>query len=365
MRQSENQDADVFLNRAPLAPDATGRRIERQLTVLEARVEEAVAQFTSPKAVPVAIQNVSIWGVPFARMRLPDVLHHVEELLQAGQSRYFITANLNYCMLTDQNPALGEVNEDAAFIVCDGMPIVWRSWFTRTPLPERVAGSELIYALTQWAAHRGRRIFFLGGAPGVAQRAADRLSERYPRLQVAGVEAPPFREPTEDEEERLLARIRRSQADLIYVALGQPKGELWLHRNRQRWGRAIAVQLGASFDFVAGGVPWCSRMAAETGARMGLSFSMRTRTFGRAVRAQRDVSRQGAVARRARPPLTTATPRHGERRGVVLGALCVCGCRFRPAYSCFHQLLSSIARSRNRVASSRSSNRCTMSRSES
>ncbi len=158
--------ADAFLNRGKHSPDATLNRVERQLKLLEARVQEAVRQSSAVDSEPVASQpeQVSIWGVPFSRMRLPDVLRYVDDLLRADQPRYFITANLNYCMLSDQNQALQTVNQNAAFIVCDGMPIVWRSLITRTPLPERVAGSELIYALTQWAAHRGYRVFFLGGA---------------------------------------------------------------------------------------------------------------------------------------------------------------------------------------------------------
>ena len=147
------------------------------------------------------------------------------------------------------------------------MPAVWWSRWLGQPLPERVAGSELIYAISQWASVKGYRIFFVGGAPGVGQRAADCLQQRYPELQVAGVVSPPYRALTATEETELIQQIRDAGTDILYLAMGQPKGEKWLARNRQRLGVPVSVQLGASFDFVAGGVRraplWLQRAGLE------------------------------------------------------------------------------------------------------
>ncbi|MDA0657352.1 MAG: WecB/TagA/CpsF family glycosyltransferase [Planctomycetota bacterium] len=152
-------------------------------------------------------------------------------------------------------------------MVCDGMPMVWWSRRTKTPLPERVAGSELIYALTKWATVRNYRIYFLGGAPGVAASAAEKLQQRYPGLEIAGVESPPFRQLTSAEESDMIDRIRESNADILYVAFGQPKGELWLAKHVASIGVPVCVQIGASFDFVAGGVArapmWMQRWGLE------------------------------------------------------------------------------------------------------
>lgn len=103
-------------------------------------------------------------------------------------------------MLTAQNPDLQSINQQAAFIVTDGVPLVWASRWQRSPLPERVAGSDLIFELCAMAAHEGHRVFFLGGAPGIAEEAAQRLQARYPELQVVGTKCPPFREPTSVEQ---------------------------------------------------------------------------------------------------------------------------------------------------------------------
>ncbi|QDV71056.1 Putative N-acetylmannosaminyltransferase [Rosistilla carotiformis] len=268
--------ANVFLNRKPVCADRALSKLETQIVELEERVEAALAEMeTIPAGPPAKPEAVKIWGVPFSRLTLGQTLQHVDRLIAARQPGYFITANLNYNMLTAQHPPLRQVNDDAAFIVCDGMPMVWRSRWTNRPLPERVAGSELIYALTQWSAHKNRRIYFLGGAPGVAQAAADKLSARYPGLIVAGVHSPPFRPLSEQEHADLIEQIRSAEPDIVYVAMGQPKGELWIAENYRAIGAPVCVQIGASFDFVAGGVAraprwlqragleWCYRMLQE------------------------------------------------------------------------------------------------------
>ena len=139
---------------------------------------------------------VWVWGVPFAPLTLAGAVAAVGNLIEAGKPTYFITANTHYAMLTAGNPDLSSINERAAFIVADGAPLVWASRWQRSPLPERVAGSDLIFELCAKAAQEGYRVFFLGGAPGVAEEAARRLQARYPELRVVGTECPPFREPT-------------------------------------------------------------------------------------------------------------------------------------------------------------------------
>jgi N-acetylglucosaminyldiphosphoundecaprenol N-acetyl-beta-D-mannosaminyltransferase len=218
---------------------------------------------------------VQVWGLPLLPVTYDEALSEVDRLIQAGEPNYFITANLHYAMLSHGDARLAEVNRRAAFLLADGMPMVWYSRLLRRRLPQRVAGSDLIYGLCGLARDRGYRVFLLGGLPGVADRAAARLVERYPGLQIAGIEVPPFRPPAPEENQRLVERIRRAAPHLLLVALGQPKGELWLAENAASLGVPACVQLGASFDFVAGavrrapavfqrsGLEWCYRLVQE------------------------------------------------------------------------------------------------------
>jgi N-acetylglucosaminyldiphosphoundecaprenol N-acetyl-beta-D-mannosaminyltransferase len=219
-----------------------------------------------------ALDRVVIWGLPLARLDHAGTLDQVDRLIDRGRPAFFITANLHYAMLTGRDPRLAAVNRKAAFLVADGMPLVWRSRLGSRPLPARVAGADLIYSLCRRAAQRGYRVFFLGGAPGVAEETARRLSERYAGLQVAGVEAPELDRLSVSEHDALVERIRRSGADLLLVAFGQPKGELWLAENCPRLGVPACVQVGSSFDFVAGRVPrapkWLRRIGLEWAYRL-------------------------------------------------------------------------------------------------
>ena len=265
--------ASVFLDRASKDANETLSKLESQVREIESHVAQALAEVPPlSKKGPHQPETTEIWGVPFSRLTLSETLHHIDRLIAWDRPGYFITANLNYNMLTAKHPELAEINAKAQMIVCDGMPMVWRSRLSGTPLPERLAGSELIYALSQWASIKGHRIFFLGGAPGVASAAAKTLQDRYPGLLVAGVESPPFRPQSLQEHDAMIQRIRDSKPAILFVAFGQPKGERWIAENVEELGIPVCVQIGASFDFVAGGVArapkWVQRIGFEWFYRM-------------------------------------------------------------------------------------------------
>lgn len=218
------------------------------------------------------LETVWIWGLPLARLGREETVEMVDRLIERRRPGFFITANLQYAMLAAHDPRLAEVNRSAAFLLADGMPMVWYSRLLGRPLPERVAGSDLIYLLCRRAADRGHRVFFLGGKPGAAADAATTLSWMYPGLTVAGIEAPELESLSADEHQGLIARIRNARADLLMVAFGQPKGELWLAENLAALGVPACVQVGASFDFVAGRASRAPRWMQ----RLGLEWLYRT-----------------------------------------------------------------------------------------
>jgi len=217
------------------------------------------------------VTRTTIWGLPLARLTSSETVDLVEKLIERRRPSFFITANLHYAMLTDRDSRLAELNRRAAFLVADGMPMVWYSRLIKHRLPQRVAGSDLVYQLCQRAALRGHRIFLLGGQPGVAEAAAANLCGRYPGLPIVGAEAPPFRTLSDKEHHDLLGRICRARPDLLLVAFGQPKGELWLGENYEALGVPVCVQMGATLDFVAGRV----RRAPRWLQRVGLEWLFR------------------------------------------------------------------------------------------
>ena len=226
-----------------------------------------------------------VWRVPFAPLSMAETVTAIGNLIEMGRPTFFITANTHYVMLTQQNPDLQVINAQAALILADGAPLIWASRCLGSPLPERVAGSDLVFELSAEAAKQGYRLFFVGGAEGVAEQAALRLRELYPGLQVVGTECPSLHELTREEEAALIGRIRAARPHILMVAFGQPKGERWIYQHLEELGVPVSVQVGASLDFAAGRIRraprWMRNSGLEWAFRLGLEPR---RLFGRYVR---------------------------------------------------------------------------------
>jgi N-acetylglucosaminyldiphosphoundecaprenol N-acetyl-beta-D-mannosaminyltransferase len=214
---------------------------------------------------------VYVWGLPLAPLTLAQTADAMTALVKAGRPSYIITANTHYAMLTARDKRLADVNTRASLIVADGTPLVWAARWQGTPIPERVAGSDLIYALCERAAVHGFRVFLLGGAPGVAEKAGRRLADLYPGLRVVGTASPPYRELSPAEREGLCRTIRSARPDILIVAFGQPKAELWIAEHSELLGVPVSTNLGAALDFVAGRV----RRAPRSFQRMGMEWAYR------------------------------------------------------------------------------------------
>jgi N-acetylglucosaminyldiphosphoundecaprenol N-acetyl-beta-D-mannosaminyltransferase len=224
---------------------------------------------------PPRSDRVWIFGIPLAPLTMAQTVNAICDLIDFGRPTYVITANTHYAMLSDQHVDLRAINDGAAFIVADGAPLVWASRWKEQPLPERVAGSDLIFELSSVAAWKRLRLFLLGGSEGVAAQAGHRLCARYPGLQVVGTECPSLEQLSAPEEVALIARIRAAKPDILLVAFGQPKGERWIYRHLAELVVPVSIQVGASLDFAAGvirraprwmqkaGLEWVFRVAFE------------------------------------------------------------------------------------------------------
>lgn len=209
--------------------------------------------------------TVQVWGLPLSPMTRVQAAEAVMRLIEAGRPSYFITANTHYAMLTAERPELRPINDRAAFILADGAPLVWASRRGGTPLPERVAGSDLVYDLCEHAARLGRGVYLLGGGEGIAVEAGRKLRSLYPGLKIVGTACPPPGSLSGDGCRDVIAAIREAKPDLLMVALGQPKGELWLAEHLNELGVPACVQVGATLDFVAGRVQRAPRFFQKTG----------------------------------------------------------------------------------------------------
>lgn len=245
-------------------------------TVVDVRTPaRAPAVRRAPELAPwISPPTSRVWGIDFHSLTMQQTVDAMEEWIRRRVPGYAITANLNYAMLCDRDPRLVELTRRAAFVLCDGMPLYWRSRLSRSPLPERVAGADLIFQLAERSAQCGFRMYFYGAAEGVAQKTAESLKRLYPNLEVAGWQSPPFGQTTAEQVQASLEHIRASKPDILLVALGQPKGEYWIDYNYQSLGVPLSIQVGASFDFVAG----VAKRAPYVFQKTGLEWLYRTYT---------------------------------------------------------------------------------------
>ena len=158
--------------------------------------------------------------------------------------------------------------------LADGMPLVWVSRFLGCALSERVAGSDLLMPLLQLAARRQWRVYLLGGAQGVAEAVAQLLTEHMGVI-VAGWDDARIESDGSDGTGASFIRAQQAKPDLVFVALGPPKQELWIDRSLDLLGPAVSVGVGASLDFLVGkyrraprwmgryGLEWLFRLSQE------------------------------------------------------------------------------------------------------
>lgn len=222
----------------------------------------------SVEATPPPLGTVELLGVRLHRVTAAQAIDRVMAELACGRGGWVLTPNLDILrrMVIDREYAA--VVEGATLRIADGMPLIWASRLQRSPLPERVAGSELIWTLTARAAVEGRSVFFLGGNPGVAEAAAVKLRDLNPGLRIAGTECPPFGfERDESYLAGLEARLAAAAPDVCYVALSAPKQDILIRRLRPKMPGTWFLGIGISFSFVAGEVRqapvWVRRIGLE------------------------------------------------------------------------------------------------------
>lgn len=209
---------------------------------------------------------IELAGVKLHAISERQCVDHVRAALAAGRGGWIVTANLDHLRRLRSAEDFRACYAAADVAVADGMPLVWAAKVQGTPLPARVAGSDLIFSLSAMAGEGRRRVFFLGGDPGTAEAASQRLAERHPGLVVAGCDCPAFgfeRDPAAMG--ALQAKLALSRAEVVFVALGSPKQELLIAKLRAALPGAWWIGIGISFSFVTGDVVRAPRWIQKLG----------------------------------------------------------------------------------------------------
>ncbi|TMR06827.1 WecB/TagA/CpsF family glycosyltransferase [Nonomuraea turkmeniaca] len=225
---------------------------------------------------------MQVGGVGVDAVTEEQVVQWVAAELEAGRGGRIVTPNVDICRIAAADPALRDLVCSADLVVADGMPLVWAAGLLGTPLPERVTGADLLWALSRLAAGRGWPVYLLGGGPpDVPQRAVRELTSRYPRLRVCGAHAPPYGfDATSEGYELVRRRVLAAQPGLVFVGLGFPRQDRLIADLRKDLPGTWFLGCGAAIAFAAGAVPrapgwmrqtgleWAFRLAGEPGRLM-------------------------------------------------------------------------------------------------
>jgi N-acetylglucosaminyldiphosphoundecaprenol N-acetyl-beta-D-mannosaminyltransferase len=197
------------------------------------------------------VTQARVLGVRVDCLDMQATLDRVETLVGTGGPHLIATVNPEFIMRARRDPEFARVLETADLCLADGTGVVWAARRQGCSMSAPVTGTDLIPPLAALCAKHGFRLFLLGAEEGVAAELASRLRTDHPDLAVAAHAGSP--DPSADEETVTLIRAHRAQ--VLLVAFGAPKQELWIDRLKDRVGVSVAVGVGGAFDYLTGRVP--------------------------------------------------------------------------------------------------------------
>lgn len=227
------------------------------------------------------IKTCRILGTDIAVTDMEETVARIEKDIERLRGQYICVANVHTTVMAYEDKDYWNVQHDAAICLPDGRPLSVYSRKHGFPEAERVTGPDLMGEL--FSRENGLRHYFYGGSAETVETLAVKLRERYPKLQIAGMVSPPFRELTAEEDAQEVTRMNEAKADIIWVGLGAPKQENWMHRHKGKVD-AVMIGVGAGFDYHAGTIKrapmwmqkasleWLYRLLQDPGRLLGRYF---------------------------------------------------------------------------------------------
>jgi N-acetylglucosaminyldiphosphoundecaprenol N-acetyl-beta-D-mannosaminyltransferase len=202
-----------------------------------------------------AIPRVDVLGVGVSAIDMDRAVAEVTRWIEERRQHYVCVTGVHGVMESQRDPELLAIHNASGLTTPDGMPLVWAGRRAGMAHMRRVYGPDLMLAVCELAADRGWSCFFYGAADGVPELLAERLTERFPGLKVAGAMSPPFRPLTPEEDAAVVERINAASPDILWVGLSTPKQERWMAAHLGRLRVPVMVGVGAAFDMHAGRLP--------------------------------------------------------------------------------------------------------------
>jgi len=235
-------------------------------------------------APPAAPRRVQLFGVPVDALDMKTAVSRIEQFIQERRPHQVVTPDSSAIARAQRDAELREILQTADLVTPDGMGVVWMGRILGLGIGERLSGVDLVGQICALAVERNYSVYLLGAREGVAEEAAEALKRNLPGLRIAGTWHGYF---SQEEEPEVIARIKRSNPDILLVAFGIPKQEKWIRRHLEELGVPVAIGVGGSLDVISGRV----KRAPAWIQKSGLEWLYRT------AQHPARLPRLGAVAR--------------------------------------------------------------------
>ena len=195
------------------------------------------------------MKTVNIFGCHVAALNMQETVNEIEKRIVGKIKTQHVVINAGKVVLMDKDEKLKNIIKNCPIINADGQSIVWASKILKKPVPERVAGIDLMEELIKLSAKKGYRVYFFGAKEEVVTKVVDTYKDKYKDLQVAGYRNGYF---TEADMPEIVEDMKNSNADILLVAFSSPNKEYWLEENMDKINIPFCMGVGGSFDVVAG-----------------------------------------------------------------------------------------------------------------
>lgn len=211
--------------------------------------------------------RLEVLGAKIDRISLPAAVERIGGWIEepAATTRVVVATGFHGLWMASRNPLFLKILNQADLFCPDGIAPVWLSKLAGEPLPGRVPGPDLMAGLLEWASSNGHSSYFLGSDEQTLAALRRRLERQYPGHRIAGMFAPPFRPFTPSENDDIVRSINRAQPSILWVGLGLPKQEIWIHEHFDRLEVPVAIGVGAAFEFLSGNVARTPKWLGDAG----------------------------------------------------------------------------------------------------
>lgn len=196
-----------------------------------------------------------------------EAISHIEKCIKERKIGHIITPNVDQIVRMESDQYFKEICDNSELSLTDGAPLMWIAKKYKTPIKEKICGSDLVPELCKLAAKKGYKVFLLGAAEGVAAKAAHKLIRMYPNLQVDTYSPPYGFEKSIDELDKINKILLDSKADMLFVGMGVPKQDIFIYENMNKYKIPMSFSIGGTIDFIAGeqkrAPKWVNRIGME------------------------------------------------------------------------------------------------------